>query len=102
MPRGCCQWPSSSLPLEAAGLCVRALDLAGQAAQRAKPSILSDVEAGALLLRSAGEAVLLNVDINLPALGDGPQGSGFEAERPERGFRAARGHAKRQGSTTSR
>lgn len=76
-------------PLAAAGLCVRALELAAEAAQCAKPSILSDVEAGALLLRSAGEAVLLNVDINLPALGDGPQRGRFQAERTELAERLA-------------
>ncbi|MFP4002209.1 MAG: cyclodeaminase/cyclohydrolase family protein [Alphaproteobacteria bacterium] len=74
---------ATEAPLEAAALCVRGLELAASAAASAKPSILSDVEAGALLLRSAGEAVLLNVDINLPALGGEAQRSHFQAQRGE-------------------
>jgi methenyltetrahydrofolate cyclohydrolase len=74
---------ATEAPLEAAALCVRGLEMAVEAAAAAKPSILSDVEAGALLLRSAGEAVLLNVDINLPALAEGPERSAFEARRRE-------------------
>lgn len=72
---------ATETPLAAAGLCARALELAGEAAASAKPMILSDVEAGALLLRSAGEAVLLNVDINLPLLAGEEERSRFAAER---------------------
>ena len=72
---------ATKTPIDAADLCARALELAVEASAQAKPSILSDVEAGALLLRSAGEGVLLNVDINLPALAEGPERDHFRSER---------------------
>lgn len=80
---------ATATPLDAAAMCVRGLELAALAASVAKPSILSDVEAGALLIRGAGEAVLLNVDINLPALPDGPQRSRFQSQRNELAARLA-------------
>lgn len=80
---------ATTTPLEAAELCVRGLELAVTAAACAKPSILSDVEAGALLMRGAGDAVLLNVDINLPALADGSERGRFQARRSELAGRLA-------------
>ncbi len=80
---------ATAAPLEAAGLCARGLELAVSAAASAKPSIVSDVEAGALLLRAAGEAVLLNVDINLPAITGESRRNRFKAERDELAGRLA-------------
>lgn len=74
---------ATEAPLEAARLCVQGLELAASAASSVKPAIISDVEAGALLLRSAGEAVLFNVDVNLPALADATRRSRYESERSE-------------------
>lgn len=68
-------------PLTAARDAVAALDLAARAAALAGVRVVSDVGAGAALLGGAVAAVLLNVDINLPGLGDPALRATFGQER---------------------
>ncbi len=74
---------ATEVPLEAAGLCLKALDLAARAAGLAHPNILSDVAAGSMLLAAAGRAVLLNVDANLGTLKDAERKERYTAQRAE-------------------
>ncbi|HTJ82692.1 MAG TPA: cyclodeaminase/cyclohydrolase family protein, partial [Polyangiaceae bacterium] len=55
-------------PLDAAQVAHRALALAESAVSLVKRSVLSDVLAGADILRGAAHAALRNVDINLPQI----------------------------------
>jgi formiminotetrahydrofolate cyclodeaminase len=75
---------ATEVPLEAAGLCARALELAESAAALAHRNILSDVAAGAMLLCAAGRAVLLNVDANLGSLKDEARRTRYAGERDRR------------------
>lgn len=75
---------ATEVPLEAAGLCARALELAERAAGLAHRNILSDVAAGAMLLCAAGRAVLLNVDANLGSLKDEARRARYAEERGRR------------------
>jgi formiminotetrahydrofolate cyclodeaminase len=61
---------ATEAPLAAAKAMTDAIALAARAAPLVKASVLSDVDAGRDLLRGAVDAVLRNVDINLPAIGD--------------------------------
>ena len=75
---------ATEVPLEAAGLCARALELAERVAGLAHPNILSDVAAGAILLAAAGRAALLNVDANLASLKDEERRARYTDERQRR------------------
>lgn len=57
-------------PLQAARHIIAALQLAEKAVPLSHKHVVSDVGAGAALLGGALQAVLLNVDINLPSLND--------------------------------
>jgi len=76
-------------PLAAARDAVAALELAEGAVALAKADVVSDVGAGAALLGGAVTAVLLNVDINLPGLGDATLKESFAKERGTLAGRAA-------------
>lgn len=75
-------------PLSAARSCVEALELAQQAAEKASKNVVSDVGAGAALLGGAVTAVLLNVDVNLPGLGDSVMSQECAANRGKLAGRA--------------
>jgi formiminotetrahydrofolate cyclodeaminase len=74
---------ATEAPLEAAALCLAALDLASRAAGLTHPNILSDVSAGAVLLGAAGRAVLVNVDANLGTLKDAERKQRYASQRAE-------------------
>ncbi len=59
------------IPLEAAGEMCAGMALAATAAKLSDDRVLSDIVAGALLLRASISSILLNVDINLVDLPDG-------------------------------
>lgn len=61
---------SSRIPLEAAAQMKLCLDIAEAAMRVSKDSVLSDIAAGALLIRTSIQAVLLNVDSNLTGVSD--------------------------------
>jgi len=61
---------ASEAPLAAAATMAEVLALAARAEPLVKPSVLSDVLAGADLIRGALPAALRNVDVNLPFVGD--------------------------------
>lgn len=84
---------ATEIPLNAAQIALEALDLAHQAAHACGRQILSDVAAGAALLQGALTAVLYNVDINLPSIGD-----------PEReaDYRTSRNHLQKAGNEAHR
>lgn len=66
---------ATAAPLNIARVAVAVLDLAPRAARLVHQEVVSDVGAGAALLRGAVQAALLTVDINVPGLPEG--------ERPE-------------------
>lgn len=68
-------------PLEAAKDVLRALQLGDRAASLAHNSIISDVGAGVAVLRGAGQAFLLTVDMNLKY--DADLNIEFRAERDQ-------------------
>lgn len=68
-------------PLAAARDMLDALGLAVDVAARVKRGVASDVLAGADLLVGALEAVLRNVDVNLPAILDRERAAAFAVER---------------------
>lgn len=72
---------ATTVPIDAARNTVRALELAVEAARTVSTRILSDVAAGAELLGAATLGVLLNVDANLPGLGNAPEAEAFRQER---------------------
>ncbi len=74
---------ATTVPIDAARTTVRALELASAAARSVSPRILSDVAAGAELLGAAALGVLVNVDANLPGLGNAPEADAFRHERAE-------------------
>lgn len=61
---------ATEVPLNAAQTALEGIDLASQAATLAATQIVSDVGAGAAVLRGAVEAVLTAVDVNLRSLDD--------------------------------
>ena len=61
---------ATEVPLNSAQSALEGLDLAMQACPAVTKHIVSDVGAGAQLLGAALQAVLLNVDINLPSIKD--------------------------------
>ena len=61
---------ATEVPLNAAQTALEALQLSHQAAHLCQPGILSDVAAGAALLRGALDAVLYNVDVNIKGIKD--------------------------------
>jgi formiminotetrahydrofolate cyclodeaminase len=65
---------SVAVPLATAHTCREAMRIAERALPEVKAAMQTDVRAGTLLLRAAMDAVLLNVESNLPLLDD-------EAER---------------------
>ncbi|MEO0324937.1 MAG: cyclodeaminase/cyclohydrolase family protein, partial [Myxococcota bacterium] len=84
---------ATEAPLAAAARMRDALALAETLRARVRKSVVSDVDAGADLLRGAVHAALRNVDINLPALPEGER-AGPAAERAalaEEAERLARG-----------
>jgi formiminotetrahydrofolate cyclodeaminase len=60
---------ATAVPLAAAHACRDALDLAWEARAVTRPSLLCDIEAGALLVRAALSALLLNVEVDGEQLG---------------------------------
>ena len=69
--------------MEAAKDIVAALELAEQAAALSSVRIISDVAAGVQLLAAGAEAVLLNVDVNLPGIKDEEAAGGYARSRAE-------------------
>ncbi len=61
---------ATRIPLEAASQMKLCLGIAETAIGIAKKSVLSDITAGALLIRTSIQAVLLNVDSNLAGISD--------------------------------
>jgi formiminotetrahydrofolate cyclodeaminase len=61
---------ASEAPLDAGETMADAIELTERAKPAVKPSVMSDVLAAQDLLRGAVAAVLRNVDINLPYVGD--------------------------------
>jgi methenyltetrahydrofolate cyclohydrolase len=61
---------ATKIPLEAASQMNRCIEIAESAIRLAKQSVLSDIAAGALLIRASIQAVLLNVDSNLAGISD--------------------------------
>lgn len=61
---------ATRIPLEAASQMKLCLGIAETAIRLVKASVLSDVAAGALLIRTSIETVLLNVDSNLNGISD--------------------------------
>ncbi len=59
---------STEVPLAGAKLCLKGLELASASCSLSTKHLLSDVKAGAYLLFSGLQAVLLNVDANLSSL----------------------------------
>ncbi len=62
---------ATSVPLATARLCLRALELAEQAAVTGNRNSASDAGVGALLARAGLEAAILNIRINLPSVRQG-------------------------------
>ncbi|WP_102126970.1 cyclodeaminase/cyclohydrolase family protein [Deinococcus planocerae] len=73
---------ATAAPLETARAVVEVLDLAPRAAELAHKEVVSDVGAGAALLRGALQASLLTVDINVPGWPEGER-AGLRAERED-------------------
>jgi formiminotetrahydrofolate cyclodeaminase len=69
-------------PRDIARACVEALEVSPRILDLAHPEVVSDVGAGASLLRGAVQAALLTVEINLPHLPGGEQAY-FRAGRDE-------------------
>jgi len=61
---------STAVPVAAAAHCVEGLRIAVEARAICRPTILSDVYAGANLLEASCRSILLNVDANLGAIPD--------------------------------
>jgi methenyltetrahydrofolate cyclohydrolase len=61
---------SSRIPMEAVSQMNLCLGIAESAIRLAKQSVLSDIAAGALLIRASIQAILLNVDSNLAGISD--------------------------------
>ncbi|MCC7104940.1 MAG: cyclodeaminase/cyclohydrolase family protein [Chloroflexi bacterium] len=59
-------------PLEAARVAARLLDTCSRLAELGNPRVLSDVEVGAMLALVALRGAVVNVEANLPGLGDDP------------------------------
>lgn len=74
---------ASRIPLEAAAQMKLCLGIAEGAIRLAKESVLSDIAAGALLIRSAIDATLLNVDSNLAGISDAVVREGLTRRRME-------------------
>ncbi len=72
---------ATTSPLKAGWACSRGLDIAERAADVSSVRVISDVGAGASLLQGAVSAVLLNVDINLPGIGQADAATGWAMER---------------------
>jgi methenyltetrahydrofolate cyclohydrolase len=79
---------ATRVPLAGARSCLEGLELAGRAAPASAIQVVSDVGAGAALLGGAVTAVLLNVDINLPGLGDSVMKQELGADRAKLADRA--------------
>ncbi|WP_216324479.1 cyclodeaminase/cyclohydrolase family protein [Deinococcus aestuarii] len=73
---------ATAAPLEIARVVMVALDLATRAAELVHKEVVSDVGAGAALLRGALQASLLTVDINVPGWPEGER-PGLQAERDD-------------------
>lgn len=72
---------ATEIPLNAAQTALEAIDLAAQAAPLAATRIVSDVGAGAAMLRGAVEAVLYAVDVNLRGLDDARKRADYARSR---------------------
>lgn len=72
---------ATQAPLDAGRDCVTALELGFKLLPEIDARVVSDVGAGAALLAGALQAVLLNVDINLPGLKDDEIRSQFSRQR---------------------
>jgi len=58
------------VPLDNAGMCVQALELASMLEGRSNPDALSDLQCARYLARAGLDGCLANVAINLPAIKD--------------------------------
>jgi formiminotetrahydrofolate cyclodeaminase len=85
---------ATTAPLDAAADLVQALEIAVTARGLARRQVMSDVIAGADLLRGAVHAVLRNVDINLPGIADGEVAEALARRRVELAASADALHAR--------
>jgi glutamate formiminotransferase/formiminotetrahydrofolate cyclodeaminase len=69
---------AARVPLATATACLRVTELAGRVAKCGNVNAITDAGAAGLLARAAGEAALLNVEINLKSLPDSADKHGVE------------------------
>jgi formiminotetrahydrofolate cyclodeaminase len=85
---------ATQIPLTSAAEMCRALELAETSIKLSDGHLLSDIFAGALLIRAAVQGVLLNVDANLSGISDAGIQAATKRERVElEGASIARGEA---------
>ena len=71
---------AARVPLATAGACLKAIDLATVVAKCGNVNAITDAATAGLLARAAGEAALLNVEINLKSLSESADKQGVEME----------------------
>ena len=76
---------ASRIPIASAGEICGALEQAERAVNLSDRHLLTDIVGGAILMKAAVDAVLLNVDANLPLLSDEGMRVALERERAELG-----------------
>jgi formiminotetrahydrofolate cyclodeaminase len=74
---------TSAVSLDAARCCARALALASEARPLTDDALVSDIEAGALLLHAGLSALLINLDVDLRELVDESERQRLHAARQE-------------------
>jgi glutamate formiminotransferase/formiminotetrahydrofolate cyclodeaminase len=73
-------WGAAKVPLETAQLAAEVGVLAARAAEIGNPNTVTDAGSAAWMARAAGEAALLNVQVNLQSLGESADKQGVEKE----------------------
>jgi glutamate formiminotransferase / formiminotetrahydrofolate cyclodeaminase len=71
---------AARVPLATAGACLKVIDLATVVAKCGNVNAITDAATAGLLARAAGEAALLNVEINLKSLPESADKQGVEME----------------------
>jgi len=91
---------AARVPLATAGACLAAVEVAAVVAKCGNVNAITDAGAAGLLGRAAGEAALLNVEINLKSLGKSADKQGVETELHR--LRSALAHASESCATAVR
>ena len=71
---------ATEVPLQVAEAALKALELAGQAARRGNPDMITDAGVGVLLARSAALGALMNAEFNLSSIKDRDLAKDLEAK----------------------